>query len=155
MVIKKGLKTVDQLRKVFKNTSNYFTNDEQFVMMTMKGVYPYDWVDNYDKMNENKLPNIGKFYSRLNNSNCSKEDYKVATTVWEKFECKTFLDYHNIYLVSDVLLLTDIWENFRDVCYNMYHLDCEYYHTAPGLSFDAMLKYTKQQLELICDEDKY
>ena len=53
------------------------------------------------------------------------------------------------------MLLTDIWENFRDVCYNMYHLDPEYYYTAPGLSFDAMLKHTKQRLELITDIDQY
>jgi hypothetical protein len=152
---KKGFKTVDQLRNVFKNTSSYFTNDEQFVMMTQKGVYPYDWVDNFNKMSNNTLPDINEFYSKLNNSECSEEDYKTALTVWEKFQCNSFLDYHNIYLVSDVLLLTDIWENFREVCFKMYNLDCEYYYTAPGLSFDAMLKYTNQKLELLTDLDQY
>jgi len=65
------------------------------------------------------------------------------------------LDYHNIYLISDVLLLTDIWENFRNVCYKNYGLDAEYYYTAPGLSWDAMLKFTEIELELLVDLDKY
>jgi alkyl hydroperoxide reductase subunit AhpC len=146
---------VEKLRKVFKNTSKHFTNDDQFIMMTEKGVYPYDYINTFDRMTENNLPPIQKFYSKLNNSRCSKEDYMTAKKVWGTFNCQTFLDYHNIYLVSDVLLLMDIWENFREVCYNMYNLDCEYYYTAPGLSFDAMLKYTKQELELITDLDMY
>ena len=146
---------VNKLRKVFKNTSNHFKDDQQFLMMTEKGVYPYDYIDSFDKMYDDKLPRINKFYSRLNNSRCSKEDYEKAQDVWNCFKCKSFLDYHNVYLVSDVLLLTDIWENFRSVCYKMYNLDCEYYYTSPGLSFDAMLKYTKQELELITDLDQY
>jgi hypothetical protein len=75
--------------------------------------------------------------------------------VWDKFKCKKFMDYHNLYLKSDVLLLSDVWENFRNVCYDNYKLDCLYYYTAPGLSFDAMLKYTKIELELLTDIDKY
>ena len=53
-----------------------------------------------------------------------------------------------LYLVSDVLLLSDIWENFRSVCYKNYGLDCEYYYTAPGLSWDAMLKFTEIEQKL-------
>jgi hypothetical protein len=65
------------------------------------------------------------------------------------------MDYHNLYLTTDVLLLSDIWENFRSVCYNVYKLDCEYYYTAPSLSYDAMLKHTKIEIELLTDLEMF
>lgn len=150
-----GNNTITDLRKAFPNTSKHFTNDEQFKLMTMKGIYPYDFIDSYDKLNVKMLPEQDKFYSRLYDSNCSDEDYKQACTVWKTFKCKSFLDYHNIYLKSDVLILADIWESFRNTCYKNYDLDCTYYFTAPGLSFDAMLKFTKIKLELFTDIDMY
>jgi hypothetical protein len=123
--------------------------------MTKKGIYPYDYITSFDKLNERRLPYRKDFYSKLSNKECSEGDYNNAINVWRKFDCKSLLDYHNIYLISDVLLLSDIWENFRNVCYKNYGLDCEYYYTAPGLSWDAMLKFTGIELELITDIDKY
>ena len=66
-----------------------------------------------------------------------------------------FLGYHDIYLISDVLLLADIWDNHRNVCYKVYGLDCCYFYTAPGLSWDAMLKCTRIELELLTDIKMY
>ena len=123
--------------------------------MCEKGVYPYDYISSFDKLYDTELPNKALFYSKLNNSHISTNDYKQAKTVWKRFNCKTLLDYHNVYLKSDVLLLSDIWNNFREICYENYNLDCCYYYTAPGLSWSAMLKYTKIELELITDMDKY
>ena len=143
--IKKDCKTIQQKRTAFKNISEHFENDEQFEMMISKGIYPYEYIDNYEKFSENKLPAIQHFYSSLNNTHCSEEDYKKAQIVWKKFNCKTFLDYHNLYLSSDVLLLTDIWATFRITCYKIYGLDSNYYYTAPGLSWDAFLKHTTQE----------
>jgi hypothetical protein len=68
--------------------------------------------------------------------------------------CKSFMDYDNLYLKSDVLLLSDIWSNFREVCYKNYGLDCTYYYTSPSSAWDAMLKKTKVELELLTDNDK-
>jgi hypothetical protein len=149
-------KNIEDKRAVFKNISKQFPNDEQFELMTKKGIYPYDYIDDYSRLYEKRLPSKDAFYSELNNSSCSDEDYEQAKLVWLKFNCQNMLDYHNLYLVTDVLLLADIWENFRRVCYNNYSLDCEYYYTAPSLSFDAMLKYTKIdgkkiELELLTD----
>ena len=70
-------------------------------------------VTSFGKLNDAKLPYKALFYSKLNNSHISNDDYNQAKTVWQKFNCKTLLDYHNVYLNSDVLLLSDIWENFR------------------------------------------
>jgi len=148
-------KTIEDKRNVFKNISHQFTDDEQFELMIKKGIYPYDYIDNYNRLYETKLPSKEDFYSHLYDSNCSDEDYEQAKTVWAKFNCKNMMDYHNLYLITDVLLLADIWETFRKVCYKNYKLDCEYYYTAPGLSFDAMLKHTDIELELFTDLEMF
>ena len=59
-----------------------FVNDEQFQLMTSKGVYPFEYIDNYNKLHEIQLSEQNKFYSSLNNSHCSIEDYNRAITVW-------------------------------------------------------------------------
>jgi hypothetical protein len=146
---------VNQLRKISKNTSDEYKNDEQFLLMIQKGVYPYDYIDNFNRLYESYLPDINSFYSKLNDSKCDIIDYRHAQNVFNKFGCRSLLDYHNIYLKSDVLLLSDIWDNFRKVCYNNYGLDTCYYYTAPGLSFDAMLKHTKINLELLTDVNMF
>lgn len=128
---------------------------EQIVLLSKKGIYPYEYMDSFDKFEETNLPPIDKFYSTLNNSSISKDDYKHGQNVWNKFNCRNLGDYHDLYLLVDVLLLTDIFENFRDVCYKNYGLDPCWYYTAPGLAWDAMLKMTKVELELITDLDMY
>ena len=153
--LKTGCETIEEMRKIFTNTSKHFKNDVEFKLMTQKGIYPYDYINNYSKLNERRLPNIKDFYSKLNNKECSQDDYNNAVSVWRTFNCKTMLDYHNIYLISDVLLLSDIWANFRALNYKIYGLDSSYYYTAPGLSWDAQLKYTEIELELITDKEKY
>jgi hypothetical protein len=153
--MRKGCKTIRELRKAFPNTSKYFTNDMQFNLMTKKGVYAYDFMNTYEKLNYPGLPPRKEFYSKLSESRCSTSDYRHAQKVWKEFGCKTYLDYHNLYLKSDVLLLADVIENFRNMCFTNYGLDFEYYYTAPGLSFDAMLKYTKVELELFTDVEMY
>ena len=76
----------------------------QFQLMTSKGIYMYEYIDNYNKLHEKQLPPKEAFYSSLNNSHCNDEDYTRAITVWNTFNCNTILDYHNIYLMVDVLL---------------------------------------------------
>lgn len=153
--LKKGGKNIAEWRKIFKNVSNEFKDDEQFVLMIQKGIYPYDYIDNYEKLLESKLPKKKDFNNKLTFSKCSDEDYKQAQLVWKTLKCYTFMDYHNIYLKSDVLLLADVWESFREVCFTNYKLDADYYYTAPSLSWDAMLKLTGVNLELITDIDMY
>ena len=128
------------------NTSDHFTDDDEFLLMTEKGVYPYDYIDSYNRLYEDKLPIQSDFYSMLSSLECSDKDYERAQLVWNTFKYKNFLDYHNIYLISDVLLLADILNNFRIVCFKIYRLDCCYYYTAPSLSWDSMLKITKIEL---------
>jgi hypothetical protein len=124
-------------------------------MFKQKGGYPYEYMDGFDKLGEASLPPKSKFFSRLNNENISDADYKMAQDVWNTFNMKTMRDYHDLYLKTDVLLLTDVMENFRKVCRANYGLDPLWYYTAPGLAWDALLKLTGVELELICDPDMY
>ena len=112
-------------------------------------------MDSFEKFNETELPKKEEFYSILNNENISDKDYKHAQIVWNAFNLKTMGDYHNLYLKSDVLLLTDVFENFRKTCLQYYKLDPCHYYTSPGLSWDAMLKMTDIKLELMTDIDMY
>ena len=132
---------------------NYIYTGEKRDLLLRKGVYPYDWVDSIDKFSETQLPPIESFYSKLCDEGISNEDYLHAEKVWKVFNCQTFRDYHDIYNVSDVLNLADVYENFRDVCSENYGIDPAHHFTSPGLAWDAALKKTKIELELLNDYD--
>ena len=135
----------------FINTTRKFKHNTKLI--TRKGVYPYDYVSSLNKFYEKRLPAKQDFYSKLYDQEISDEDYKHALNVFQTFECKTIKDYHDLYLKSDVLLLADVFENFRKTCLKHYKLDPAHYYTSPGLAWDACLKTTKQQLQLLDDYD--
>ena len=122
-------------------------------LLKQKGFFPYDYLDKLEKLKDPKLPPQEAFFSKLSGKNINKTSYEHALNVWESFKMKTFKDYLKIYNISDVLLLADVFENFRDLCLKNYGLDPVYYYTAPGLAWDAMLKMTKIKLELLSDVD--
>ena len=136
----------------FINLSLYYSGDE-FDLLTRKGVYPYEYMDSFEKLKETKLPPKKGFYSRPSDENISDEDYEHAKKVWKTFNMKTLEDYHKLYNKVDVLLLADVFENFRNICINNYKLDPAHYYTAPGLAWDAALKVTGVNLELLSDID--
>ena len=140
--------------EAFKYTKQEFKK-EQFNLMKQKGIYPYDHMDSFDRFNETKLPIQQDFYSILNNEHISDEQYKHAQNVWDTFNLKTMGDCHDLYLKSDILLLADVFENFRKTCLQYYKLDPCHYFTSPGLSWDAMLKMTDIKLELMVDIDMF
>ena len=140
-------------REAFKHTSEQYKG-KKLDLMVRKGVYPYDYMDSFDKFNE-KLPSKEDFYSILNDEHISNEDYQHAQTVWKEFKLKTMGEYHDLYLNTDILLLADVFENFRRTCLQYYKLDPCHYFTSPGLSWDAMLKMTDIQLELMTDIDMF
>ena len=123
--------------------------------MKKKGIYPYDYMDSFDKFKVEQLPKKEDFYNALNKENITDEEYEHAQKVWKPFRIKNMGDYHDVYLMSDVILLGDVFENFRKTCLEYYGLDPCHYYTSPGLAWDAMLKMTKIKLDLIDDIDKY
>lgn len=126
---------------------------EQAAMLQRKGVFPYEYVDNIDRLKEKTLPPKEAFYSQLNGEGITDKEYQFAWKMWNKFNCKTLAEYSDLYLKTDVLLLADVFENFRQTCFEIYGLDPAHYYTAPGLSWDAMLKYTQVKIELLTDPD--
>ena len=128
---------------------------KRLVLMSQKGVYPNDYMDSFEKFNEKELPTKDQFYSILNDQHITDDEYNHAKEVWNTFMIRTLGDYHDLYLVSDVLLLTDVFENFRKTCMQYYKLDPCHYFTSPGLSWDAMLKMTNIKLELMTDIDMF
>ena len=140
--------------EAFNYTKQEFKK-EQFELMKHKGVYPYDHMDSFDKFNKTELPTKEEFHSILSNEHITDEQYKHAQNVWDTFNLKTMGDYHDLYLKSDILLLADVFENFRKTCLQYYKLDPCHYFTSPGLSWDAMLKMTDIKLELMVDIDMF
>ena len=108
-------------------------------------------MDSWERFVETRLPGKEKFYSKLNNEHITDEEYAHAQRVWEAFGCKTQGDYRDLYVKTDVALLADVFENFRNLCQEQYGLDPAHYFTSPGLSWDALLKNTGVELELLTD----
>ena len=95
------------------------------------------------------------FYSSLSNEGITDDDYLHAQQVWDTFNCATLGSYHDIYLRTDVLLLADVFENFRKAAMATYGLDPAHYYTLPGYSWDCLLKCTNTELEQIIEPDMY
>ena len=136
----------------FNNLKKYYTGDK-LSLVKRKGVYPYEYMDSLERFKETKLPPKEAFYSRLTEEDISDEDYTHAKKVWKEFKMEHFQDYHNLYNKTDVLLLADVFESFRDICIKNYKLDPAHYFTAPSLSWDACLKMSGVKLDLLSDVD--
>ena len=151
---KKWLKPVNELIKKFASIYQFCNGDlNKFVLLLRKGVYPYEDMDSWEKFNETSLPDKKAFYSELNKEGITDEDYAHAQKVWKVFEIKNLGEYHDLYVQSDTLLLADVFENFRDKCIKIYELDPAHFVSAPGLAWQACLKKTGVNLELLTDID--
>jgi hypothetical protein len=120
-------------------------------ILRKKGIYPYDWVDDYKKFSEKSLPPKEAFYNKLQNKPITDEEYKHAQEVWKVTNCTSFLDYHFKYLIADTVLLADVFENYRKTSLEVYDLDPTLFVSAPSLSWNAFLKFTKIEIEIPTD----
>ena len=121
--------------------------------MLRKGVYPYEYMDNWERFNETLLPSKESFYSNLNMEDIDDIDYRLGNNVFIKFKLNNLGDYHDPYVQSDTLLLAAVFENFRDMCLKEYELDPAHFLSLPGLAWKACLKKTNIELELLTDYD--
>ena len=113
-----------ELIERFANTYKFCDNDlDKFIMLLRKGVYPYEYIDAWDKFNGKVLPGKESFYSNLTLENISEIDYAHANNIFKKFNINNLGEYHDLYVRSDTLLLADIYENFRQSCLENYELD--------------------------------
>ena len=144
----------------FKITKNIFSNltennPELNNLLFQKSVFPYEYIDSFERLDEKQLPPIDKFYSSLNDETISSEKYEFAKKVWSSFNFNTLKEYQEFYCLLDTSLLADIFQTFRQKIYQIYELDCCHFYSIPGLSWAAAMKYTNAQLELIQDVDIY
>ena len=124
-----------------------------FFLLLRKGVYPYEYMDSWQRFDEIPLPDIEAFYSNLNVEDITDVDYRHGKTVFEYLINKNLGDYHDLYVQSDTLLLADVLENFRNMCIKVYELDPDHFICPSGLAWKAFLKNTKVKLELLTDVD--
>ena len=110
-------------------------------------------MSSWNKFKETQLPPIEAFLSNLNMTNISEDDYEHAQRVWKEFRIRNLGEYHDLYLRTDVILLANVFEAFRDTCLEHYSLDPAYFYTSPGLAWKACLKHTGIGLELLTDPD--
>ena len=145
--------------KDFKHLMSKFSSDK-LEILRKKDAYPYEWVDSYEKFKYAELPPKECFNSSIkdgkrdnDNGYISDDQYSHLKNVWNTFSFNTFKDFHNHYLKKDGLLLADVFEKFISTSLKYYNLDPCHYFSAPGLSWDAMLKMTKVELEKISNAD--
>ena len=143
-----------ELIKRFASTYEYCNNDlNKFVLLLRKGVYPYEYPDTWEKISEISLPSKEDFYSNLNMENISDIDYRHVDNVFKVFKLENLGNYHDLFVQSDTLLLADVFNNFRDMCIKEYELDPAHFLSLPGLAWQACLKKTNIELELLTDYD--
>ena len=134
---------VNKDKLLFKNLIAYYpTNYELFLK---KQHYPYSYCKKLEDYDDFGLPPQSAFDDALNNKKISNDDYKHVEKVYKLLNCQSFKDYTLFYLFSDVLLLADVFEAHRNLCFEIYGLDCTYYISHPQFSFDAFLKTSKIQ----------
>ena len=143
-----------ELGEEFPSAYKFYNKDlNKFELLLRKDVYPYEHMDSWEIFNETSVPNKESFYSELNKEDITDEEYAHAQKVWKVFKIKNLGEYHDLYVQSDTLLLSDVFENFRDKCIEIYHLDSAHFLSAPGLAWQACLKKTGIELELLTDPD--
>ena len=125
----------------------------QNVLLLRKGVYPYEYVDNLERFSEISLPSKKAFHSNLNMEDISDIDYRHANNVFQRFKLTNLGGYHDLYVKSDTLLLADVFKNFRDMCIKEYEFYPAHFLSLPGLAWQACLKKTNIELELLTDYD--
>ena len=143
-----------ELSEKFPNIYQFCNRDlNKFSLLLRKDVYPYEYMDSLEKFNESELPDKESFYSELNKEGITDEDYVHAQKVWDVFEIKILGEYHDLYAQSDTILLAEVYENFRDKCIEIYQLDPAHFLSASVLAWQACLKKTEINLELLTDKD--
>ena len=168
--VKRELRFIDSLRFMASSLDKLSSNRKidqsvnmkkyhsgnQLSLLLIKGVYPYDYVNCIKKLDETSLPSKEAFYSKLTGEGITDTYYRYyqpAHTVWKEFNIESMKCYHNLYNLSDVLVLADVLEKFWNICMNHYGLDPAWYFRAPRLAWDAALKIATVQLELLSDSD--
>ena len=125
----------ENLKERFCNIYKFSNHDNNnFILLLRKSVYPHEYMDDLEKFDGKSLPKKGDFYNHLNMEDITDADYAHAKRVCKDFEIKHLREYRDLYVQSDILLLTDVFENFRNMCLEIYESDPAKFLSAPGLA---------------------
>ena len=142
--------TKSMIDEDFKITRNAYTNDEDFKLLRKKGAIPYSFYTSHKSYEETQLlPEM--FFNDLQNEMEPISVYNEAKKIWDHFKCQNHGQFIDLYLKSDVLLLTDLFERFREVNLKYFKIDPCHCYSCPGLTWQAGLSYTNINLELLTD----
>ena len=150
-----NLRFIDSINFLLNSLEKVVKGSDEFPIMKKLMPEENKYMDSFERFDETQLPEKEKFYSSLSGEGITDEEYERAKQVWETFGCRNLGYYHNLYVTTDTLLLADVFENFRKVCQEKYGLHPAHYYSAPGLSWDALLKKTGVELELLTDLDMH
>ena len=139
----------------FIRLKKQFPVEAQFQLLLRKGVYFYDYASDFKVFRDTKLPDRKDFFNKLHDKNISTKDYEHAKKVFNEFKCQSLLQYMELYVKTDTILLCDVFENFRNLALETYGLDPLHYVSLPSFGRDAMLKQTAVEIELISDPEVF
>ena len=144
----------EKSKESFLNTCKFSKHHKnKFIFSLRKGIYPYEYMDNWEKFNEALLPEKEDFYSHFNMEHITDADCAHAKRVCKDFEIKNLGIYHDFHVQSNTLLLADVFGNFRNMCLEIYKVDPAKLLLALGLAWQAALKKTKVRLDLLTNID--
>jgi len=139
---------------LLKSGRDKFTHTTKFLgEVFAKSIYPYSYMTGPEKFVETQLPSIELFHDTLEDEPCTQENYNRAREIRVQYDTKTMRNYHDHYLFSHVLLLADVFQNFRNSVYEQHQLDPLHFITLPSLAWASALKHTGAELDLITDPD--
>ena len=143
---------VSALPKIhYKSLKEAFPEQKKFDLISRKGIFCYNYIKSFENYNERSLPSIEAFFNQLTQKPITLAEYLWAWKVYNVFKCKTLGEYSDLYLLCDVLLLTDLFEYFRKICMETYQIDPANTLTASNFSWNAMLKFTGVKIKLLDD----
>ena len=120
---------MDTLKEKFPCTYKFSKREkDKFILLLRKGVYPYDYMDSWERFSETKLTDKKSFYNKLNQEGITNRDHEHARNVWKTRNMQNMGEYHNLYVQSDTLMLADIFESFRNKCMKIYLLDPAHFY---------------------------
>jgi len=122
--------------------------------LARKGVYPYEYMTSFQKFQETEFPNRENFYNSLTSSTVDKEDYNYGKKMFSKY-CKNMENYHDLYILTDTILLLCVMDRWRQIARASYGLEPILYFSLPGFAWDAALFKSKQTLQLLTDPSMY
>ncbi|KAK3922359.1 putative DNA polymerase [Frankliniella fusca] len=132
-----------------------FKDDETRPLLQRKGIYPYEYVKQYQQFQETQLPAIEAFYSSVSDSTISQEDWEHANNVFRVFKCANLQEYTLLYCICDVALLCDVFSSYRRMTYDTFQLEAAKFVSGASLSWACALKKTRLRVENITDCDMF